>query len=82
MIREYFENSNELTKLEKERFIKFKENNKDKKCYCYYVTDLSVGAGYDIIATTIKLDNEDDLHNLNNKNMRNITDVDNLLDNF
>ena len=83
MIKEYtFFNNSELTETERKRFKKFKENHKQEKCHCYYITDFSLGAGYDIIATTIKIESEKDFDKLNNSNMRNITDVDSLLNNF
>lgn len=80
MIREY--RTNELTDVEKERYKKFKKHHKEEKVYCYYITDFSLGVGYDIIVTTVSLKNENDLDKLNNSNMRNITDVDNLVNTF
>lgn len=80
MISEY--RINELTDIENERYKKFKDQHQGQKVYCYYVTDFNLGVGYDIIVTTIKLNNEIDLGKLNNDNMRNITDIDKLLDNF
>ena len=80
MISEY--RISELTDIENERYKKFKKHHKDEKVYCYYITDFSPGVGYDIIATTINIKSEHDLSKLNNSNMRNITDIDKLLDTF
>lgn len=80
MIKQY--RSSDLTDIEEERYKKFKKHHKDEKIYCYYITDFSPGVGYDIIATTINIKSENDLIKLNNSNMRNITDVDKLLDTF
>lgn len=71
-----------LSRIEKERINEFSGYHMTyhDNIHVYYVTDLSLGAGYDIIVS---------LHEINNANeikhddvTRNITDIENLIENY
>jgi len=71
-----------LSRLEKERINEFSSYHMTyhDNLHVYYVTDFSLGAGYDIIVS---------LHEINNINdikcddvTKNITDVENLIENY
>jgi len=74
---QYFSES-EMTSIELKRWNNYKEQHKDTECYCYFITDFELGVGYDIIATTIELTDEEDLYELDKSNSLNITDTEKL----
>lgn len=75
-------NLKELTKIEISNLNKFKNLHPEEKINIYYITEFNLGCGYTIFATTLEVNNNTDLQKLNNQNSRDITDIDNLLDNF
>lgn len=69
-----------MTDLEKSRLRKFKKTHKGAKAY--YSTDLSLGVGYDIIASTLDLTLERNRVLIDDSNSKFITDEKNELKNF
>ena len=61
-----------MTDLEKARLRKFKKNHKGAKAY--YSTDISMGVGYDIIASTLDLTQERNRLLIDETNSKFITD--------
>ena len=73
-----------LTDLERKRINDYiKANNTNyKKIYVYYTTDFMVGAGYSIIISDIYVPNNEKLQNIIKDSYKDITDLDNLLENY
>ena len=69
-----------MTDLEKSRLRKFKKTHKGAKAY--YSTDISMGVGYDIIASTLDLTLERNRLLIDDTNSKFITDEKNELENF
>ena len=69
-----------MTDLEKSRLRKFKKTHKGAKAY--YSTDYSLGAGYDIIASTLDLTQERNRAFIDDSNSKVITDEGHELENF
>ena len=69
-----------MTDLEKSRLRKFKKTHKGAKAY--YSTDYSLGAGYDIIASTLDLTQERNRVLIDDSNSKVITDEKHELENF
>lgn len=73
-----------LLKLTKEEYKEYKEYCKEYPegpTYVYYTTELSLGVGYDIVCTKTKVKHKDNIVDFGDL-ARNITDIDELLDNF
>ena len=64
--------SKDLSDVELRRYRRFKKHH--EHAHCYYTTEFSLGAGYDILATTLTINNEKDLLKVNLKNSEFITD--------
>ena len=69
-----------MTDLEKSRLRKFKKTHKGAKAY--YSTDYSLGAGYDIIASTLDLTQERNRVLIDDSNSKVITEEKHELENF
>ena len=69
-----------MTDLEKSRLRKFRKTHKGAKAY--YSTDYSLGAGYDIIASTLDLTQERNRVLIDDSNSKVITDEKHELENF
>ena len=82
MIREIKHPYKELTNLERERIDLFRGYHASgyNNIHVYYVTDLSLGAGYDIIVTLHKFNRASDI--TFDDVTKNITDEENELENF
>jgi hypothetical protein len=73
-----FSETTELTSLEVDRLEKFKEKHPNAKAFIS--TELDLGVGYTIFASTLNLPDELDL--VSEENTENITDVEFMLDNI
>lgn len=71
---------NELTNLEKERYEQCVKDFGNQG-YLYLVTENCLGAGYEIMYSTVCLDNSTETH-FDADKMRYITDVDEMLNRF
>jgi len=71
-----------LSRLEKERINEFSSYHMTchDNLHVYYVTDFSLGAGYDVIVSLHKFDSIDDI--TQDDVTKNITDVENLIENY
>ena len=82
MIKEIKYPYSNLSRIEKERINDFKGYHmvSDNDIHVYYVTDLSLGSGYDIIVSLHKFDNANEIK-LDDVT-KNITDVETLIGNY
>ena len=82
MIKEIKYPYKELSKLEKERIESFRSYHlvDYNNIYVYYITDLSLGAGYEIIVSLNKIKNTKNIEF--NDITKNITDIDKELKTF
>ncbi len=73
----------DLSEVELKRLQEFKNFHKveDKDIYVYYTTEHTLGVGYNIIVSLTPVKIEDGEYDFG-KATRNITDIDNLIDNF
>lgn len=69
------------SELEKERYHEFLKKHSLEKAYIYYVTDFSLGAGYDIIVSKEKVKITAGLLNFEEP-FEMITDIDAEVENF
>ena len=82
MIKEIKYPYSNLSRIEKERINDFKGYHMamDDNIHVYYVTDLSLGSGYDIIVSLHMFDNA---HEIKLDDVtKNITDVETLIENY
>ncbi len=71
-----------LTEIEKERIDNFRSYHmaSNNDIHVYYVTDLCLGAGYNIIVSLHIFNNANEI--VNDDITKDITDIDNLIDTF
>lgn len=82
MIKEIKYPYSNLSRIEKERINDFKSYHmaSDNNIHVYYITDFSLGAGYDIIVSLHVFNNIDEIK-LDDVT-KNITDIENLIENY
>jgi hypothetical protein len=82
MIKEIKYPYSNLSRIEKERINEFKGYHmaNDDNIHVYYVTDLSLGAGYDIVVSLHQFNSVDEIQ-LDDVT-KNITDVETLIENY
>jgi len=82
MIKEIKYPYSNLSRLERERIDHFKGYHmaSDDNIHVYYVTDFSLGAGYDIVVSLHTFNSADEIK-LDDVT-KNITDIENLIENY
>ena len=81
MVKEIKYPYSNLTRIEKERIEEFRGYHmaSHNDIHVYYMTDFSLGAGYDII---VSLHEFDDIDGFEDDVTKNITDLENLIENY